>query len=256
MTPAVRAADCCAQLRRLEHQNSGELPIELHDQIETLQSTFDAVEIEMQESLSYSAESSDTYICPGWYRPIMNYRGSPLSVHFYSSVNDVAIWNTYRMARMKLHSTVFDQQLHEPITTSALKRTGMSRHETLQALIMKISTLIEDVCASVFYSFSHREDGLQPISSFEDIAGAKAYALITPLTIARDCLARAELTDASPARLDWINRVLKVMEERLGVSEAWCWEDGDEMAAKLEIERQLSFGRSTNYSSTRVTGSN
>lgn len=93
----------------------------------------------------------------------------------------------------------------------------------------------------MLYSLAHRADGQLEVTSFEDIAGAKAYALILPLSIARSCCGKLPASLATSEKYGWTQHVLGVMQKRIGPSEAWCWRDGEEMSAKVDIERILSF---------------
>ena len=129
------------------------------------------------------------------------------------------------MARMKLTSVALVAGLYQdPVQPTA-----------------KVLDLVEDLSASVYFCLSHRASGMTPIARLEDVAGAKAYALISPLGVAGQCVEMVAAHEEASERMTWISHVLKVMQEKLGISEAWCWREGQNKIGKASVERELAF---------------
>ncbi len=196
------------------------------------------MEVELHNSIPYCSRETDMYKLPKWYRLISAYPGGPQSAHSYRTEEHAAIWNTDRMARTKLYTTALQYGLHQIQLLCTF--TGPDLNQTCQPLMSQVLSVVEETCASVFYVLSHRDDGLPQVSSFEDVTGAIAYALISPLTVAKECAGL--VSDSSvTGRLEWISHVIAVIQANLGVSEAWCWRGDDEAAARTRIEHELSF---------------
>lgn len=153
-------------------------------------------------------------------------------MHSYAEGAHAEIWNTYRMARMSLYRSELSLLQHEQVSST------QEQPATAKGLSDKISQLVHEVCASVFWSLTYRTAGAKATDSFEDVPGARAYMLISPLGVAREC---ARTLPDSSAVCAWIENVQRILEERLGISEAFCWKDGDEVAGKARIEQTLKF---------------
>lgn len=239
---AAQAGDLCALARAEMQSVSLQQGNETHDQLDLLRHTFEQLGHELRASFPYRSASSDLFAYPIWYRPVSTLAGGPREVHQYLSAEDVATWNTYRMAFLRLQTTIAKAGLQEsgialPLSSGEYRGDNKGLHiATAESLALSDAT-----CASIFYSLSSRGDGQPEIQSLEDVPGAKAYALITPLAVTLRCFDELPPSPMASKVRTWIKNVLDIMEQRLGVSEAWCWRDEDESIAKLEIERILSF---------------
>jgi hypothetical protein len=92
------------------------------------------------------------------------------------------------MARIKLQAVALSYGLFNATNSASNLDSGNNHSAAKQALATNALSLVEDLCASVFYCFAYQPHGSRTISSFEDVAGAKAYALISPLAVAAECL--------------------------------------------------------------------
>ena len=235
---AARAADCCAQVRAQDDNVELQQRLELHERLTLLHCAFERIQSELSTVAPYIRRNLNQIIDLEWYRPISSYPGGPSKIHSYNNIDDAALWNTHRMAWIRLECAAVHHQVFPNAPDLPLPSMRAKHSRSVGELNAKMTGLVEDLCASVFYCLTYRAEGSREISCFEDIAGAKAYTLISPLAIAKECLDQQRV---STEQSKWISNVLAVMEEKLGVAEAWCWEEGNEMAARIEIERQLSF---------------
>lgn len=229
---AASTADICALMLKEKALPRARRHTELRKQFELLNSAFDSLESELEISTPYHTQESRSGLYPRWYSVVSTRTGGPQNLHSYAAMQDAAVWNFERMARMKLQSLALDLSLCE------------------SSVAAKLSSLIEDLCASIYYILSYQPDGARPLTSFDDVAGSKAYSLISPIAIAIQCLESNQGLENASDRLLWLKNVLSVFKERLGISDAWCWNDGDEVDARLRIERELSFDTSGSRDST------
>ena len=235
------AADYCAYVRK------GQLDVERWDQVDLsehwkfLDAKFGELEADLQLALPYQTYTANAHSYPPWYQHVPAKSGGPSTVHSYECVDDVSIWNAERMARIKLQTTVLSHGLVHATTSASKLDSNNYVSAAKEALVTNILRVVEEVCASVFYCFSYKPHGSHPVACFEDVAGAKAYALVSPLAVTAECLQQLPAPKTAAKTVEWIAHVLDVMRERLGISEAWCWRDGDEEVAKSNIEHSLRF---------------
>lgn len=234
-------ADYCSRLRRLQSRRQVEDDPELVEQWRSLDIQFDALEADLHLALPYCTSSVDVQTYPQWYRPISSKPGGPLTTHSYRSEDDAAIWNAERMARMRLQSLALISEISHGIPAATRSDDDGMEPDSKHALSTDVQGLVEDLCASIFYCLSSKPHGSKATASFEDIAGGKAYALISPLAVASECLQTLPASDTVAETLEWITDVTAAMRHKLGISEAWCWESTNEDEARDNIERELNF---------------
>lgn len=243
LTLAARTADFCARVQKCNPRMNLQQRLELQGEFTSLDYASAQLESELTIVLPYHSQDSDADLYPKWYRIISEYPGAPHTTHQYAALQDVAIWNVERMARMKLQSLALDYELREGCTGPTTSGQHDKSSQSVEVCTSKLLNLVDDLCASVHYTLSHQADGLRPLSSFDDIAGFKAYLLVTPITVATQCLNSLQSSQTARRRLSWLNHILDLFRERLGISEAWCWKDGEEATAKAKFERELSLDR-------------
>ena len=247
-TVASHVADICASIRQESlrtEPNFGQRSV-LSDWCSSIVKSLDAREAELRDSLPYRSDIASVDSYPAWYQPISTHVGGPKTVHRYYGLRAASTWNTYRMARIKLYSGLIASgtslnPLQSLVSDDEPQRSHPGRnseHMTTNAL-----GLIEDLCASVSYCLLHKSDGRPVATTFSDIYGARAYALISPLAVATECVQSIQKSNgyAAVGTLEWMQNVLIVMREKFGISEAWCWKDGHDEEARVQIERELHF---------------
>lgn len=233
-----QAADLCAAMRKSQFGSCVEPRCNLYERYVRLDSAFDRLESDFCIALPFENEPVTAKTYPTWYQLISQHSGGPSTIHTYDQVEHAAIWNAARMARTKLESVARD------FIASSQSRLDSARSNADNMMIRaaQVVRCVEDLCASIFFCISHRLDGQQTIASLQDIPGAKAYALVVPLTIARESLGRLPADDGILHRRLWITNLMKTIEERLGISEAWCWGDDEGDDARERVEKALYFG--------------
>jgi hypothetical protein len=236
-------ADFCAQNGEIRHDLEIHSGSDIFQRWKSLDSQFDHLESDLRSALPYHKSPVDTHTYPRWYHDIAVKPDGPINVYSYQCESAATIWNTARMARMTLLSATLNSKLLRRTACATTFDGEQDDHFNETALAAHIVELTEDLCASIFYYLSRKHEGAGEISSFKDVAGAKAYALISPLAVAAECLRRLPDRARPVGRVEWIANVLQVMRDRLGISESWCWRDGDEVSAWIEIERTLRFDR-------------
>lgn len=238
---AARTADFCARVRKRNPRLNVDHRFEVRDEATVLTSAFHELECELEVALPYHSQDSHNDLYPKWYHPISTFLGGPEKIHLYAALKDVGTWNIQRMTYMRLQSLFLDYELCDYSLLSATPERQCEALDSAQMHTAKLLKLVEDLSASIYYTLSHQADGLQPLTSFDEIAGSKAYSLLTPITMAIQSLKSLSSSVQASERLEWLTHVLNVFKEKFGISDAWCWRDGDEDKAKILIEQQLSF---------------
>ena len=243
MAMGASVADFCAQNGELASDLDIQSRSEVFKNWKSLESNINQLESDLRSALPPHKSHVDARTYPRWYQDVAIKPGGPINVYSYQCEDAATIWNTARMARMKLLSATLRSNLLERTTCATKDNRDHYEQVSEATLAAHVVELVEELCASVFYCLSCKQNGFREISSFEDVAGAKAYALISPLAVAAECLRRLPDQIRPAGRVEWIEHVIGVMGDRLGISESWCWREGNEVAAWIEIERTLRFDR-------------
>lgn len=179
----------------------------LVDLFEAQSMLFKLYELDMELARWAQTQQMDTYHLktyqdpilgqPRWVQEIMLFPGAPSINHQYHFLQTAFGWNTYRMMRIRLNTTMLASKTIHP----SLGLSNMAQSREL------LKSLVDEIRSSVLASFVVPIPGKVSAENEWDIAGIRGFMMTGALTIA-SCTLREVITGfEAEIEAGWIDNV-------------------------------------------------
>lgn len=186
-----------------EHLNSGAGETSSYHYLRKLYSLDDQlVQWTSKLSVGWGFEVSPSLLInqPNYLKHLTKLPGAPTICHVYDNLRIIYSWNTYRILRICIHSSI-------------LKSTGLRFGETSllpseeQSLLL-IPELFDEVCATVCSHFIVSVPGRDAAVDTQDIIGLRQFLLTLPLNVAMTWTRTLPVNPVPKAKWEWAEEVL------------------------------------------------
>lgn len=189
-----------------------------------------SLESELSVRLPYVSTHIEPDEYPQWYKPVSMHAGCPDSTHVYDTPVAAAVWNLYRIAHLKLLVWML--------------KFGMSylSMETRLDVLEAALAVVHESAASFYFTMVQTGSGRPAPTSFDNVPSSVGYTLHLKLLTLRDCITSVPMLVAGVGWLtvDWLETTVRTISERLGISEALCWEDANAQE-RAKMLKKLTF---------------